>query len=205
MDYYHIHRKGDHDELYHERSTIHFGDESNKMWKCLLHRSASYLDRVETDENNQKRYVYLPLNKVDSYEEFMAMEPEQQKNYFNYLNMYVRGSAIDFRELVLEDVRERINPDLPSRMNCVWLTNKKNLDKWMKLLHTSEVEYEVYKVDPDGKMFSSVDELLPDLSVPREMQVVQARRYWNPTREDITNGTREILFEGDLRLLKRVK
>ena len=205
MVYYHIHRKGFQDELYHERSTIHFGKNSNRMWKNFLNRSGSYVESIETGPDGEEICHRRSFKTITSYDDYLKLDPEEQRKYFNYLYGFAIDSAMDFREIILEQIRRNINPNLPSRVTCAWITNKKNLDKWIELLKVKDGDYEIYKVDPDGITFSSTNELLPVDYYPHNRQIIQARRYWTPTREDITNGTREILFEGDLRLLKRVK
>lgn len=204
MELYHIHRHNNQDEKYYEGATIEIGKENNSMWESFINRSCTYVYKIDKDEKGMNRYHHKTLKAIRSYKDFLKLSPEEQEIYFEYLNRYAINTSIDIREIILEDVRKELRPDAPSRKTCCWLTNKGNLDRWLKNLNLVN-GYEVYQVSADGKLFSSTEELLPVDHYPHGIQSVQAIRYWNPKRSDFKDGTREILFEGELKLLKRVK
>ncbi|WP_054751291.1 DUF2441 domain-containing protein [Piscibacillus salipiscarius] len=57
------------------------------------------------------------------------------------------------RETIFEEVRKNIDPNLPSRQRCLWLTDIRNLDYWM---HTKDFHPETHQVlllNLDGNAF----------------------------------------------------
>ena len=118
---------------------------------------------------------------------------------------YIQNSQVDFREIILEDVRRELYPNYPSRYNCMWLTDRDSLPFWEDMLKTNFRSHQIFEVEPSGKIFVSTDTLLPEGYHPHDMQYEEALHYWNPTQSDLEINTREYLFEGDLKLTKRVK
>ena len=54
------------------------------------------------------------------------------------------------------------------------------------------------------KPFVSTDSLLPQAHYYKDGMYEQAKHYWDPSLADLEKDDREYLYEGELRLTKRV-
>ena len=85
----------------------------------------------------------------------------------------------------------------------MWLTDEECIDSWITLLEKKGTNYTVFEMNLDGNIFCSTDELLPHQESRIKEIEEQAKKYWNPTKEDLENSIkREYLFEGIARVKK---
>ena len=117
MKLYNIHKSNHFDDLYYEGSSFIVGDKPNKFREEFLSRSCSYLDHI-----------------LD-YDLISKMNDEDMKKLVIFMKTFVSNSIIDFRELILEDVRSKYYKDRPSRYNCMWLTDEESLPFWIKWIN----------------------------------------------------------------------
>ena len=202
---YHIHICNRMDELFKEGNTLVIGNEPNHFRQDFLNRSCTFVDHTEIDEKGHERNYHRNLGDVLNLEAFTKLPVNKQFEVLARLKEYVINSKIDFRELILEDVRKELYPYYPSRNTCIWLTDKDSLPYWEDMLKTKDRKHEIYEVDTNGKLFVSTDDLLPAGHLPHDMMYNKALQYWSPTSADLEKNTREYLFEGELKLTKRVK
>ena len=202
MKLYHIHTKNKYDDLFYEGSSFIVGDKPNYFRDCFLKRNGAYLDHSEI-RNGLVVNHYSNLSDILDINLFNDMTLDEKERLFKIIHNYVKYSSIDFREMILEDVRLRYFNDRPSRNRCMWLTDEKSLPFWLGQLKEDK---ELYKVDVDGNIFVSTDRLLPDGYMPRELIYNKAFDYWDPRKENLEYAKdKEYLFEGRVRILKRVK
>ena len=105
------------------------------------------------------------------------------------------------REMVLEQVRKELYPYIPSRKNCIWLCDERQLEFWKEKLGNRG---DLFKVSITGELFKTSDIFLPD----KEMNIIesyeQAKKYWNPDFSNIDESKTEYLFQGKLKILKKL-
>lgn len=61
------------------------------------------------------------------------------------------------RELVLEEVRKRFFPELPSRKNALYLCDHNQLEYWKDELTIKGKNIDLFKVEVTGNLFKSSD------------------------------------------------
>jgi hypothetical protein len=206
MKLYHIHRNNNYDDLYYEGNTLVFGKTPNQMYSWFLSESSDYDERIEIEDDKTICY-HRDLADVLDIDVINKMSDEEKKNLVKKLHAYVQNTKINFREMILEEVRLKSFPTRPSRYTCMWLTDKDGIDEWYKKLHRpSDGEYKIFEVEADGNIFLSSSLLLPHTSFPHEKMYGCAYRYWNPDDRSLkVIESREYLLEGQARLVKRVK
>lgn len=199
MELYHIHKLNDFDPNFEVGNTFTVGQDYNMMTQFFLNMSPS---EVYCPELKPEPYFdYTELLQEDVID---ALDPESLKLNFLEFRKYIHTKMIDTRELLLELARLKINPNLPSRQKCMWLTDIESLPYWS--YNFGRMPHAIYKLDVDGNIFESADHLLPNPNETHSVMMEQAEKYWQPTHNDLRRMTdREYLLEGQVRVLKRVK
>ena len=204
MKLYHIHKPNKYDGLYEEGNIFVVGNSRNTFMDEFLDRTASYLHHSE-EKDGKILDVRHNIDELLDLERIKNMTKEQQEEVFYIIKKYVINSEIDFRELILEEVRSRYFVNLPSRRKCIWLCDEQSLEKWIKYLEAKD-DAKIFEVETKGNLFVSRDSLLPQLHYPRDVMYKMAYDYWNRSEESLKDADdKEYLFQGEVKLLRRVK
>lgn len=199
MELFHIHRHNSFDELYQEGKSFIVGKDYNAMGKNFMSVNPTEMCLPVGYDYQNVDYFYLLMPEM-----LQTMSSEDKKLLLCDLRRYLYNKKVDDRELILEQVRISLNKDLPSRYKCMWLADEKSLNKWLSILYKEQ--YDVFKVDVDGKLFKSSNSMLPDPTESHSVMYDQAYTYWNATEKELSKKDDvEYLFEGEVKLLKRVK
>ena len=108
------------------------------------------------------------------------------------------------RELVLEEVRKRFFPELPSRKNALYLCDHNQLEYWKDELTIKGKNIDLFKVEVTGNLFKSSDILLPDNSESINTMFEQAKKYWEADLTNISDEETEYLFNGKVKILEKI-
>ena len=67
----------------------------------------------------------------------------------------INDNAMITRELIFEEVRKELNPDLPSRLKSLYVCkNKKEIKEWIKIFNrTNKKEFQILKLKLTGNIF----------------------------------------------------
>ena len=104
------------------------------------------------------------------------------------------------RELIWEDIRKSEFPHLPSRQRCIWLAaDEEGVKFWLQNLGLDNQEFQIAKVQVQGRLHVASDEHLLTDSEPMLTTIKRARQYWLGINDH--PASREILFEGRLKVL----
>ena len=138
-----------------------------------------------------------------------ALDGEYNKEELSELgNMIIRYTFVQptlLREYVLENIRRLEFPNLISRANCLYLTNKKSLEYWKDIF--SDIETTTFQVEVNGIYFCSHACLLPEKNRNILTQEWQARQYWKNNLKANKNAIKndmEYLFKGKVKVLKKL-
>jgi c-di-AMP phosphodiesterase-like protein len=137
---------------------------------------------------------------IDSY---LKKEQDQE----TYIRMLKTASGIlksysqVQKELVLEEVRKRFYPELPSRKNIIYLCDFNQLEHWKDKLPQNK---DLFKVKVTGNLFKSSDKLLPDDSESINTMFEQAKKYWEADFSNISDDQSEYLFQGKIKVLEKI-
>lgn len=138
-------------------------------------------------------------------EKISKMSDKEKIDLVDRVKEIIHNSNIDFRELILEEVRLRCFNDRPTRYKCMWLTDEESLPFWLDTLKNIK-ELKTYELEVDGNIFVSTNSLLPDGYITKDLIYSKALEYWNPKEEDLKDAKdKEYLFEGKVKVLKRIK
>ena len=100
------------------------------------------------------------------------------------------------RELMLEKVRCEKFPTAPSRQNCVFLFDPKDLQEWKKTLGLIENQYQILQVIAKGNAIRVDSNYLPQGIEAISEWESKAFKYWNG--ELSQNPLTEVLLEGEI-------
>ena len=204
MKLYHIHRANDFDNFFEENNSFIVDNIANSMRRSTLNRSLSYVERSEKKGDITVDYRGR-ITELLNIEKISKLSDDKKKDLVRFVHDIIANMEIDFRELILEEVRRSNFNDRPSRYSCMWLTDLESLPYWEKEI-VSDNGIKIFEVDVDGNLFVSTDTLLPYGYKKKEHIYEEAFKYWNPKEEDLKDAKdKEYLFEGRVKVLKRIK
>ena len=110
------------------------------------------------------------------------------------------------REIALEYVRRKKYENLPSRRNSIWVTDREGINFWSTSLSKTEdgKDLILYKVSLTGILFMTSDYFIPYDNYLFEHCLRASENYWNPDFSKIKNDRNEYLFQGKVKILKKV-
>jgi hypothetical protein len=149
---------------------------------------------------------YKDIASLLKYEELKNKSEAEIKEILSIINTFHYTACLEKREMILEEIRRESYIDKPSRYHCMWLTDEECIASWIKLLKAQPGKYSINEMELDGDIFVSTDELLPGMYHKTEDMYEEAKHYWNPKKEDLTNSkSREYLFEGIAKVKRKIK
>jgi hypothetical protein len=105
-------------------------------------------------------------------------------------------------EIIFEDIRKTRFPDLPSRMNCIYLAKREQVELWYsKVKRPDCADPAIFKFKTDGEIhFADAEWLEVDSQSLNDYKEV-AINYWNGSFKDNQKREKEeILFWGKLKI-----
>jgi len=105
------------------------------------------------------------------------------------------------RELIFETIRKERFPSYPSRLNCLWLCEKSDLNTWWNEF-IDKKEKLIFKVSAKGKILQADGSLINHNFIRFSDFKQTAFQYWNGDENTLPEKRLpEILFEGELEIL----
>lgn len=113
----------------------------------------------------------------------------------NLIFKTVNDSAMITRELMFEEVRKELNPNLPSRLKCLYVCKtKKEIKDWIDIFRrTNKKEFQIVKLKLTGSIFIGDASFILRQNISLNRKKEQAKMYWNGEKKDKIN---EYLFVG---------
>lgn len=146
--------------------------------------------RIKIDDTIVTSAEYNPFFKDYDLLGF-PMNVNQQK-LLNYYWHFARETAI-------EEVRLNVNPELPSRQKCLWLSDIKALDYWMCEVGYNPKEFQVLELELDGILFKCDATFIEGRYLSLNDVRGNAFRYWSG--EILNNNKTEYLFQGTAKVI----
>ena len=204
MILYHIHTNPKLEYTPGEVMTI--GSVENKLRQHNLDVTPSFIYDEVKQPNGEVHSFRRGLEQYIDIDEYSKLTDEQKRNFLGGLRAYVHNSSIANREYAMELARKQLHKKLPSRYNCIWLTDVHCLEFWIDQIARNRGFYQLYQVETDHDPFVSTNKLIPNRNKPIYQQVIDAKRYWTPKEYDLKYANdKEYLYTGDLKILRRVK
>ena len=129
-----------------------------------------------------------------------------KKVYMKVLNdvsTILRRYSTVQRELILEDVRSKYYPDLPSRKDSIYLCSYEQIDYWKNTFDRCTT-CDLFKVSVTGELFKTSDYLIPRDSVSVSTMYEEAFDYWNADLKDLDSNGDEYLLRGRVKILEKL-
>lgn len=113
----------------------------------------------------------------------------------NLIFKTVNDSAMITRELMFEEVRKELNPNLPSRLKCLYVCKtKKEIKDWINIFRrTNKKDFQIVKLKLTGSIFVGDASFILRQNISLNRKKEQAKMYWNGEKKDKIN---EYLFVG---------
>lgn len=108
------------------------------------------------------------------------------------------------REIVLEEVRQSLFPDKPSRLSGIWLFDQCNIKTWSKIFPKDNFSQKLFLVKFTGKIHKADARWITNRTISFSSYYKNALGYWNglqqskrgrPDDEYIGNGIVKIVKE----------
>lgn len=171
--------------MYHFRN----GDRFNQNW---------IVGNEFTVDNSYKNYICNDIIPIDP----NLSDIEKKIEYYSMLR--TEESEFVVGEKMLELYRSCNNPDLISRINCMFFCDAESLEFWRHKLPT---EFTLYEVELNGEAFKSSTLLFPfaSKSTTYEEFLSLCSEYWNPDFSDTSlNECSEYLFQGSVLVKNKI-
>lgn len=177
------------DEIYYHINTgqkLQIGDilEIGKRFNNFYYE----IYNIEHIEDNKDANQYL----IDMKKEKNLL---LNNDTLNLVFKTINDSAMITRELVFEEVRKELNPNLPSRLKCLYVCRTKNeIKDWINIFsRTNKKDFQIVKLKLNGNIFTGDASFILRQNISLNRKKKQAKMYWNGEKKDNIN---EYLFIG---------
>ncbi len=129
--------------------------------------------------------------------------PEKYKN--EKLEHHI---SVALRELALEEVRQKIFPNYPSRMSCLYVSETLvEANEWANFFaYIGRPTYSIVKLEVDGNYFVGDATKCFDGTVNKQENIRLAKIYWENKDSNTNNQSiREMLVDGNIKVIEVVR
>ena len=214
MELYHLHIKGIKDNFWKAKKEIVVTDKFNNRLANRIKNFSTISSREGLEELVDTHSTILNLNGYYSFDQYNLDELIDcylnAKEYNPKLNKYVlellkksreiiSNSSLFKREMAMEEYRKNNNPNLPSRMHCIYALDEKEIPIWSKKLTDGDLE--VFRIETLEEPFKTSEQLIPVEHLCYKDFYDASHNYWNPHKVD---GDYEYLIKGKVKVLEKV-
>lgn len=201
--FYHIHR---HDSpKWLGGAVFVFGDEPNDSWRAFESARRGITNPETNEVFSVDRVAFRALH---TYRRRGKKDP--QLRFYHYDPVMTLAETLDslflstrmVRELVLEDVRRDMYPDLPSRASCIWLIpeDDRALRFWLDNMRGDRKK--VFRVRATGELHRAPQQPVMGDTISLVEWRRRALDYWNGV--DAESFDDELTFSGEVRVIEEV-
>jgi hypothetical protein len=214
--YYHIHTVNKHTRKWQIGRTIKFSNDTvNRIYPS---RFAKLAEDIEAEKKD--KYLDDSLKALKRVERFLTREATfiDIVNYVEefpklMLDLLVRSRGMLkiitsynhlLNEIIFEQIRESEFSELPSRLKCTWLCDKRNIKKWADLFEIRG-KRKIFEVQAYGEAYKVDKSWLPvDVTPPADLFAL-AREYWKGSlNPNLKKRQVEYLFTGKLKVIREL-
>ena len=175
-------------KLYHIQRNKRWGEEDS--WSVGTELVVGEKHNKFLESRYTSDYTYIPYDR-----EFLSakMNTKMSEEEINYIIGVWGEYVIKTREYIFELERVNINPKLPSRFKCLFLTDKEHIEFWKHQLGLSN-EHSFYELSVTGVIHKANQKFLETDTKSQKHYHELARKYWNG--DEANEEGYEYLFEG---------
>lgn len=199
--YFHINveRPYSHFKSMNKDDEIDIGSSFNPLFQIFLDNAESLniLHTSESIEETDIQILYGYLQSIKS-KDFNIIKMEELTRIANKCNKD-DSLGIFCREVFLEKFRQHFFPNLPSRLNCIWVIKSQDeAEHWVSVLDDIKNITRVVRLSLDGNTHKADGMLLPLTKDEFEIWLVKAKLYWsgqfsaNPMVETLFTGKAKV-------------
>ncbi|MBU1011366.1 MAG: DUF2441 domain-containing protein [Bacteroidetes bacterium] len=203
--FYHCQRKNGLNKNWEIGDFINFSKKTENYYfsslkECVLELKNS-LSNIDLNPKIEK------IEGIIHNEEFEKNIREKQilinnsKYYIDQINDYFNKTIQFQQETIFEFIRKEINPQLPSRQSCIWITETiEDLRKWSDMFKCPTI----LKLKLNGKIHKTSGKFI-DIIQNRDLYTARlnATEYWRGKYND--RDEIEFLFEGNFEIVDKIK
>lgn len=205
--FFHIQRINDYNSSWKKGEIIEFNKRKENFFISSLKKSIEeYQNSFNKNFINELIDLEINIYSINQkiVDEFSNGSEIQNKIYsteeqIKAINKYYESITKLYQEILFENVRKKINPELPSRFHCIWVVKEfEELCNWIKILKTPR--YRIFKLKLSGNIHLTSGRLIDNEENKNiEKATKNSIDYWNmksyPTEEQ------EYLFEGKFEII----
>lgn len=186
VEYFHIHRIGQHSSLWSVGSRINWVQKKNNLFYDHYNQNGHYYnDGTDPLPFNQALNRFLKNDKTYQNKEAINIITASQE-VTKSLTMFIR-------EQIFEEVRTNYFPHLPCRKTCIWVCTREAVKFWWDTLKSKNQK--ILKLNLTGSLYlADQKHLLADTYRHDDLRA-KAFEYWTGCDGIILND-QEVLFEG---------
>lgn len=201
--FYHIHK---HDSpKWVGGAVFTFGDEPNESWRAFEAARRGITNPATNEVFSVDQVAFRALH---TYRRRGKKDP--QLSFYHFDPVMTLAETLDslflctrmVRELVLEDVRRQMYPDLPSRSSCIWLIpeDPRAVRFWLDNIRGEHKR--VFLVQATGEMHRAPQQPVMGDTISLLEWRRRALDYWNGV--DAESHDDEITFRGEIRIVEEL-
>ena len=213
MELYHIHVLGKHDELFKNKEIIIDNNYNNELYERVMNsnyvvNTSDYPVAVNAINYYNKEQGFKELGEKDSLSLIIssiisnATSEEIKKALYDARELLHNASFMK-RELSMEDYRRINEPKKPSRLHSFYACDDFSISYWADIIRNGKAA-DIYKIEPIDEPFKTNEQLMPLESASYIESYKEAKKYFNPTFENVTPKTNEYLIKGKVKILEKV-
>jgi len=188
MNLYHIHRKDNMDDLWYIGNEINIDNKFNSIF---------YNKLLVEEQKLIKRYNNYDIDYIISNMEEMKHKKLIKDDLIYDFDLLLQHYYFLRREKALEEGRKIFNPNAPSRLHSIFLTDSFDINYWTNNIGNSS--FIVFLLELNGYLFISSDKYFPNNKLLFENQVEESKKYWKPKVKTLQ---KEFLFKGQIKIIK---
>lgn len=164
---------------------VSIGEQDNNFWSY----SRNYSPQISVNHIQYDLFEFF--SKFSGYN--LDVTKENVVWIFDEFKHNIKECSLYIREQIFEKVRNEIDPDLPSRQKCLWLTDMDHLDYWKGCINCRGGS--IVKLKLDGNAFMADDSWLQASTLSSSEYERRAKLYW--TGQVGEQAHLEFLFTGE--------
>ena len=195
---YHYHKLWFYDDIWQEGNEIIVDNNFNSYY-------GSIVDKFTTGVKC-KNGIFSLDRVIDEYIDDVGLENVDLNTIEDLLkcsSLIIKNINIYNRELMLEKCRLDNNPNLPSRLHSIWLSDKESLNFWKEQVRECR-KVVLFRVSITGELFKSSDSFIPNDELTTKEMYEASSIYWNPNFKEEDLCKAEYLFQGTVKVLKKI-
>jgi len=201
--FYHIHKHNS--QKWFEGAAFSFGQEPNNSWRTFEMARRGITNPQTNDVYTvdlvafRALAVYRKTGKKDPRMSFYHYDPI--KTLAETLDSLFLATRM-VRELILEDVRQQMYANLPSRSTCIWLIpeREKAVRFWLDNMRSDTKK--VFRVNATGELHRASQQPVIGDTISMNEWRKRALDYWNGA--DTESYDDELILNGDIEILEEV-